>query len=228
MNIAQIESNLQSLVKAFNKDAFIYDLLLAYGLPKATIARLQKGPLNLSKRAGEIDLRKKLFFKTVTPIENVRETLKVSRTSAHVTKNAPRFIIVTDFEILCAFDTKTADSLDCPILDIAKHFDFFLPWAGMEKAQAQMENPADVKAAVKMGKLYGEIKKDNPTRNPEEVHNLNIFLSRLLFCFFAEDTGIFATNLFTNSVESHTQQDGSDLNTYLDSVFAVMNAPPQY
>jgi hypothetical protein len=58
-----------------------------------------------------------------------------------------------------AYDTKTQDTLDIPILDIAKHFDFFLPLAGMEKAQHQVENPADVKAAERMAKLYDEIKK---------------------------------------------------------------------
>jgi len=63
MNIAQIEKNLQKLMKSFDKDSFIYDLLLAYGLPKASITRLQKGNLNLSKNEGEIAWKKKLFFK---------------------------------------------------------------------------------------------------------------------------------------------------------------------
>ncbi len=62
MNIAQIENNLQILVKSFNKDMFIYDLLLAYGQPKASIIRLQKG-MNLSKVEGEIAWKKKLLFK---------------------------------------------------------------------------------------------------------------------------------------------------------------------
>jgi len=74
-----------------------------------------------------------------------------------------------------------------------------------------------------MAKLYDEIKKDNPTTTEAEVHSLNVFLSRLLFCFFAEDTDIFPKSLFTNSIDSHTQPDGSDLNTYLDTLFQVMN-----
>ena len=93
----------------------------------------------------------------------------------------------------------------------------------MEKAQHQNENPADVKAAERMAKLYDEIKKDNSTKTQEEVHNLNVFLSRLLFCFFAEDTGIFDKGQFTNGISSHTQQDGSDLHTYLNKLFEVMN-----
>jgi hypothetical protein len=222
MNLAQIENNLQQLVQSFNKDSFIYDLLLAYGQPKASITRLQKGGLNLSKIPGEITWKKKLFFKEING-EDLHDLIDNVAANERAIKHDPRFLIVTDYETLLAVDRKTNDTLDIPILEIAKHFDFFLPWAGMEKKQAIGENPADVKAAEKMAKLYDEIKKDNPAFTPEDVHNLNVFLSRLLFCFFAEDTEIFEKNLFTNSIASHTQQDGSDLQEYLDNLFAIMN-----
>lgn len=222
MNIAQIENNLQQLVQSFKKDSFIYDLLLAYGQPKASITRLQKGGLNLSKIPGEIVWKKKLFFKEVNG-EDLHDLIDNAAANERSIKNDPRFIIVTDYETILAKDRKTNDTLDIAIADIPKHFDFFLPWAGMEKKQATGENPADVKAAEKMAKLYDEIKKDNPASAPADIHNLNVFLSRLLFCFFAEDTDIFERHLFTNSIASHTQQDGSDLHTYLDNLFAVMN-----
>lgn len=222
MNIAQIENNLQQLVKTFNKESFIYDLLLAYGQPKATIKRIKDGGLNLSKVDGEIAWKKKLFFKAVKG-EDLHELIANLTESGKAVKHDPRFVVVTDYKTLLAVDTKTQDTLDIAIKDIAKHFDFFLPWAGMEKAQHQNENPADVRAAEKMAKLYDDIKKDNPTKTPAEVHNLNVFLSRLLFCFFAEDTGILDKGQFTVAVSSHTQQDGSDLNTYLDKLFEVMN-----
>jgi type I restriction-modification system DNA methylase subunit len=222
MNLAQIENNIQELVKNFDKESFIYDLLLAYDHPRASISRLKSGGLNLSKIVGEIAWKKKLFFK-VDYENDLHELIDELKDDKNVTKYAPRFIIATDYDTLLAIDTKTDDTLDTPILDLAKHFDFFLPWAGMEKAQLQSENPADVKAAERMAKLYDEIKKDNPTKTKEEVHNLNVFLSRLLFCFFAEDTGIFEAGQFTNAISSHTQQDGSDLHSYLDSLFEVMN-----
>jgi type I restriction-modification system DNA methylase subunit len=222
MNLTQIENNVQALVKNFHKESFIYDLLLAYDHPRASISRLKNGGLNLSKIDGEIAWKKKLYFK-VDYENDLHELIDDLKDDNNVTKYAPRFIIATDYDTLLAIDTKTEDTLDTPILDLAKHFDFFLPWAGMEKAQLQSENPADVKAAERMAKLYDEIKKDNPTKTKEEVHNLNVFLSRLLFCFFAEDTGIFEAGQFTNSISSHTQQDGSDLNAYLDKLFEVMN-----
>lgn len=221
MNIAQIETNLQKLFATFNKESFIYELLLAYGLPKASITRLKKGNLNLSKFEGEIEWKKKLFFKE----EYSKDLhLTISEISKAI-KHNERFVIVTDYKTLLAVDTKTADKLDCVLTDLPKHYDFFLPWAGMEKAQHANENPADVKAAEKMAKLFDEIKKDNPDDSPEFIHGLNVFLSRLLFCFFAEDTHIFEDSQFTNAIDSHTQTDGSDLDAYLDALFTVLNTP---
>jgi type I restriction-modification system DNA methylase subunit len=221
MNIAQIEINLQKLIKSFSNETFIYDLLLAYGLPKASITRLKKGNLNLSKVQGEVSWKKKLFFK-----EEFKKDLHLTISNLlDELKHGQHFIIVTDYKTLLSIDTETDDKLDIVLTDLPKHYDFFLPWAGMKKAQRQNENPADIKAAEKMAKLFDEIKKDNPDSSPEFIHGLNVFLSRLLFCFFAEDTHIFEDNQFTNAIGSHTQADGSDLNTYLDKLFEVLNTP---
>jgi len=221
MNIVQIEENIQKLMKSFLRKTFIYDFLRAYGLPKSSITRLQKGNLNLSKKEGEISWKKKLFFK-----EEYEEDLHLLITNLKKElKHNQRFVVVTDYKTLLAIDTKTEDKLDIPFDDLPKHYDFFLPWAGMEKAQHANENPADVKAAERMAKLFDEIKRDNPDNSPVSIHALNIFLSRLLFCFFAEDTHIFKDSQFTNSVDSHTQADGSDLNNYLDTLFDVLNTP---
>ncbi len=224
MNIAQIEKNLHQLVESFNHKSFIYDLLLAYGQPKATIKRLKDGGLNLSKTEGEIIWKKKLLFKEI-PEGDFKEIETELIKDPKKMNHDPRFIIITDYKHLFALDTKTKERLDIPIFDLAKHPDFFQPWTGQDKYTEHQENPADVKAAEKMAKLYDEIHKDNPTHTPEDVHNLNVFLSRLLFCFFAEDTEIFEKSQFTHAISSHTQQDGSDLNSYLDQLFEVMNTP---
>ena len=221
MNITQIEKNLSKLIKDLNEKTFIYDLLLAYNLPKATITRLQKGTANLSKVDGEVSLKKKLLFKEVYD-----EDLHLSITSlSKGIKHNQRFVIVTDYKTLLAKDTKMNVTLDIHIKDLPKNYDFFLPWAGMEKAQPQNENPADIKAAVKMAKLFDEINSDNEDDSPEFKKSLNVFLSRLLFCFFAEDADIFEDNQFSNAIASHTQQDGSDLKEYLDKLFEVLNTP---
>lgn len=221
MNITQIENNLKLLVSSVDKDNFIYNLLECYYLPKASISRLQKGSLNLSKVTSEVSWKKKLFFK-----EELKNDLHLTISALKdEIKHNQRFVIVTDYKTLLAIDTLTKDQLDIPLTALPKHFDFFLPWAGMEKATHAAENPADVKAAEKMAKLFDEIKKDNPDTSAEFNHNLNIFFSRLLFCYFAEDTNIFEDNQFSHAVESHTRTDGSDLDAYLNRLFWVLNTP---
>jgi len=222
MNSLQVENNVQQVLQKFNKESFIYDFLLAYDTPRSIVKKLKDLALNLSKVQGEVLWKKKLFFKEC---ENTDLHLLIDniKNQERVTSQSPRFIIVTDYDTLLALDTKNQDSLDISFVDLAKHFDFFLPLAGMEKAQFKSENPADVKAAEKMAKLYDEIKKNNHTDTPEEVHQLNVFLSRLLFCFFAEDTEIFEKGQFTNAIKSHTQPDGSDLRPYLHRLFEVLN-----
>lgn len=230
MNITQIESNIETLVNDLNKQTFIYDFLAAYGTPNATIKKLQLGTLNLFKKAdlfeeGTTDIlwKKKLYFKVIED-QDLHHFIDEVRTDETINKQQPRFIIATDFNTVLAYDTKTNDSLDCDFVSLNKHFSFFLPLAGMEKAQHQVESIADVKAAEKMAKLYDEIRKDNQFDTDSEVHSLNVFLSRLLFCFFAEDTGIFAQSQFTHAISNHTQTDGSDLAEFLDCLFEVMNS----
>jgi type II restriction/modification system DNA methylase subunit YeeA len=224
MNVTQIGQSVEDLVKSINEESFFYDFISCFGTPKATVKRLQEGGLNLSKNHGEILWKKKVFYKVSDSID-LHLLIDSIKTDSKVTGHSPRFIIVTDYETLLSIDTKTGDSLDTPLLELDRHFDFFLPLAGMEKAQHQFENPADVKAAERMGKLYDEIKKDNSTDTEAEVHDLNVFLTRLLFCFFAEDTNIFEKSQFTHSVINHTQDDGSDLDSHFERLFQIMNLP---
>ena len=224
MNITQIESNIHLLVDNINHETFIYDFLTAYGTPNATIKKLQIGSLNISKKENEILWKKKIYF-THIDSDSLHSFIDGIRKDETINKQQPRFIIVINDKSLVSYDSKTADTLDCELQDLPKHFSFFLPLAGMEKAQHQVENPADVKASEKMAKLYDEIRKDNDFDTEEEVHGLNVFLSRLLFCFFAEDTGIFTQSQFTHSISNHTQVDGTDLDTCLDRMFEVMNTP---
>lgn len=223
MNSREIEKSLDELVKSFDKENFIYDLLVAYGISKTSITRLKKGDFNLSKVEGEVLYKKKVFFKEVT-------TDKLFSTIDELTKNEddlkhnPRFVIVTDYKTLLAKDTRTGLTLDTPILEINKRYDFFLPWAGQEKYQSKNENHADRKASYEMAKLYDILVHENPNIYDDGGHNLNIFLSRLLFCFFAEDTGIFEEEgIFTNTLAQHTKADGSDVHLFLDRLFKVLN-----
>ncbi len=223
MNASQIEKNVIALVENFNKEEFVFDLLSAYGISKTSITRLKKGDFNLSKIEGEVLYKSKMLFKEVKS-GSLLNTIDELTKDTDSLKHNPRFVIVTDYKTLLAKDIRTGSTLDTPILEIHKHFGFFLPWAGQEKYAQKNENYADRKASYKMAKLYDILVTENPNIYDDGGHNLNIFLSRLLFCFFAEDTGIFPIEgMFTDTLEQHTQKDGSDTNTFLDRLFKVLN-----
>jgi hypothetical protein len=226
MNIKNIEGKVSKILVPKEPDfEFVYDLLLAYGKAKPSITRLKKGTYNLATdKDTEIYWKNNLLFKHV-PHQDLHETIDDLKRSKYGTKYSPRFVIVTDFDQLLAVDMRTEETLDIPLAEIARHYAFFLPWAGMEKSQIQTENEADIKAAERMAKLYDEIIRieDNAINDPQFLHSLNIFFSRLLFCFFAEDTEVFEKSQFTRSISSHTQLDGSDLNDYLDELFSALD-----
>ena len=225
LNLKAIEERVAPLGGRESYDReFIFSLLLAYGKPQGNVTRLRNGSLNVAHDpATEVAQKNVLYFKETTgdPLAVIEEL----KTSPLVVRYNTRFVIVTDHTELLAIDTKTGESLMIPIRDIDQHFTFFLPWAGMEKAQYVAEAHADVKAAERMGKLFDELLAANPgmLNMAHGRHALNIFFTRLLFCFFAEDTGIFEENQFTNAVGSHTQPDGSDVAEFLTEVFKALD-----
>lgn len=238
--VMDLEEKVKQLVNQNNHEDFIFDFLLLYGLPKSTVTKTKNSRLN--KADNRIIIKKKLFFeyydqgnslfeaKTADLLARI-ETLKNDpKTYTH----DPRFIIVTDYKKFLAVDTKTKDTRDIEFKNLWKHTDFFLPWSGKEKYQPHLESMADVKAAEKMAKIYDEIHHNNKTFANEYNHDLNVFLTRLLFCFFAEDTGIFTEdNLFTKSLVEHTQEDGSDLKAFFEMLFEALDKQdkskyPQY
>lgn len=225
MNISQVEEKVKILVGKIDQAEFLFNLLECYGKPKASITRLKivgKGSYNLSKKPDEILWKKQVYFKA-TESDKLLSVIDEMKHADVVAKHQPRFIIAINGTQLLAIDTKTADTLDVPLAELNKKFDFFLPWAGLEKSQAQSENPADVKAAEKMAKLFDLLRDNNAATTSQEIHAQNVFLSRILFCYFAEDTAIFKSKLFTNHIASHTAEDGTDLDDYLSRIFDVMN-----
>ena len=222
MTSSEIHDKVQELVKNFNKESFIYDLLRAYGISKTSITRLQKGDFNLAKNEGEILYKKKLFFKETESDELMALVEDLSKEEN--LKHNPRFVIVTNYIEIVAKDTRTNKNLQVAIADLPKNHTFFLPWAGQEVYQASNENEADRKASYRMAKLYDILIEENPTILEDGIHGLNLFFSRLLFCFFAEDTDIFPIEgMFTNTLMQHTQKDGSDVDLFLDKLFKALN-----
>lgn len=228
LNLRAVENRIAPLGGRESYDFdFIFELLEAYGRSKSSITRLRTGSLNVSEDKEREVAQKNVVYFRESDLGHALEDLDYLATAAHVTRYTPRFIIATDFNELVALDTKSRESLATPIREIDRHFTFFLPWAGMEKAQYVAESHADVRAAEKMGKLFDELSKANPelVKGIAGRHNLNVFFTRLLFCFFAEDTRIFAENQFTNAVGSQTLDDGTDTQQFLGELFKALDTP---
>ncbi|MBC9926458.1 MULTISPECIES: DNA methyltransferase [unclassified Leucobacter] len=226
LNLKAIEERVAPLAGRESYDReFIFDLLLAYGKPKGNVTRLKNGAsLNVAADPSREVAQKNVVYFRETDGDPLAE-LEELRISAAVVRYSPRFVIVMDYDEVVAIDTQVGETIGFPIRDIDKHFTFFLPWAGMEKAQYVAEKIADVKAAERMGKLFDELLAANPgvLEQPNGRHSLNVFFTRLLFCFFAEDTEIFDESQFTNAVGSHTQADGSDAADFLRGVFLALD-----
>lgn len=223
--VQNVENIIESITNKADYADFIYDLLLAYGISKTTITKAKKEAADLFDNQNQIILKKKVLFERVADGVNVLGRLDELQKDASSYTKDPRFIIVTDFKDIAAYDTKTKEApLAIPFKELYRHSEFFLPWSGREKYEAHLENPADVKAAERMAKIYDEIYSHNKEFAITNNHALNVFLVRLLFCFFAEDTGIFdGDNMFTATLTNHTEDDGSDLGQFLETLFESLD-----
>ncbi|WP_417521933.1 class I SAM-dependent DNA methyltransferase [Marinobacter sp.] len=221
---ARIIESLEQACSNLNPDEFLYSFLDAYGFPKSTITRLRKGGDNRNVGEGDdIGLKKKLYFRTTPAGTDLDAELNALKASDVIARNDIRFVIVTDFSDLVAFDTKAEERLETSLSMLDKQYAFFLPLAGYEKAIMYSEHPADVKASEKMGQLFDLIRERNDLSKPEDIHALNVFLTRLLFCFYAEDTGIFESGQMTSAIQSTTQDDGTDVDQFFTDLFTVLN-----
>lgn len=198
-----------------------YIILKSFGKTDADIRRYKSGKGIVAKFDGL--LIKNLVAYRACPSMLMDETLNALKTDATIAKATPRILMVSDGERILAYDPKERETYENPLNKLWIDFQFFYPLCGIERYRGIEENPADVKAAEKMAKLHDEIRAYNDFSSNDDLHELNLFMTRLLFCYFAEDTGIFTDNLFTASIARYTQEDGSDLSAYLATAFEVMD-----
>ncbi len=123
-----------------------------------------------------------------------------------------------------AEDLGSGDTIASAYRDFANHFGFFLPLAGISSIRQIAHNPIDIKATGRLNKLYVELLKDNEdwgtdARRPE----LNQFMARLIFCFFAQSTGIFRPHLFTETIRQMTDPSGANTHEVISELFRVMD-----
>ena len=225
MNAVEIEAAVSALaLQPFDGAEFPFAFLTAFGNKETTIKRLRKGESNASDVAGGVLQRNNIHI-AVCASGRVGETLKALRASSKTTSAKVKFVLATDGVTVEAEDLASGETIASDYADFASHFGFFLPLAGISTIKEIKDNPIDVRATGKLNKLYVELLKDNPEwATAARRHDMNHFMARLIFCFFAEDTDIFdGSKRFTSTVEQMSERDASNTDAVIGEIFRAMN-----
>lgn len=201
MNAVEIEEAVSELAsQPFDRAEFPFQFLTAFGAKDTTLKRLRKGETNASDVGGGLLWRNYVHI-AVTESGEVGASLAALRTSSKTTSQKAKFIVATDGDTVEAEDLVSGDTLACAFSELGQKFAFFLALAGISTVREIKNNPIDVKATGRLNRLYVELLKDNPDWATEAKRpELNQFMARLIFCFFAEDTGIFRHGAFTTTI----------------------------
>lgn len=225
MNAVEIEQAISELaLQPFDAAEFPFTFLAAFGNKDTTLKRLRTGNNNASDVAGGVLLRNNIHL-AVCAAGTVGDTLKALRASLATTKAKAKFILATDGQTLEAEELASGETIASPFPDFPNHFGFLLPLAGISTIKEIKDNPIDVRATGRLNKLYVELLRENPAwATDERRSDMNHFMARLVFCFFAEDTDIFnGKGLFTQTVDQMSTSDGSNTHEVLSEIFRAMN-----
>ena len=238
MNAVEIESAISELaLQPFDAAEFPFAFLAAFGNKDTTLKRLRAGNNNTSDLPGGVLLRNHIHIAVCSPgasgaggSDSVGDTLAALRASPATAKAKAKFILATDGHTLQAQELVSAgmdggETIACDYAHLPDHFGFLLPLAGISTIQEIKDNPIDVRATGRLNKLYVELLTKNPGwALPERRADMNHFMARLIFCFFAEDTDIFnGEGLFTQTVMRFSDPDGSNTHEVLSEIFRAMN-----
>lgn len=229
MNAVEIEEAISRLAEQpFDAAEFPYAFLEAFGNKATTIQRLRSGNTNKTDIEGAV-LQYNNIHLAVSSKGEVLKTLEKLKASTATSKQKAKFILATDGDEFQAEELINGDTVACSFKDFPNHFGFFLPLAGISTVKQISDNAFDIRATSRLNRLYVELLKDNPDWGTEKRRpEMNHFMARLIFCFFAEDTDIFnGTGLFTDTVEQMSAKDSSNTHEVISEVFRAMNTKLQ-
>ncbi len=224
MNAVEIEEAISQLAdQPFQAENFAYAFLEAFGNKETTIKRLRAGASNKSDLGGVLQTNNIHIVTCETG--QVTHTLTALKVSPATAKAKAKFILATDGVDFEAEDLANGETVACAYKDFPDHFGFFLPLAGIATVKQISENSFDIRATSRMNRLYVELLKDNPEwGTAERRHDMNHLMARLIFCFFAEDTGIFfGGRLFTDTISQMSARDSSNTQEVIGQMFRAMN-----
>jgi len=225
LNAVEIEEAVSRLAgEPFDPANFPFQFLEAFGNKVTTIKKLRSGNSNASDVAGGILQRNNIHI-AIAKAGEVSTKLQELAASPKTATAKVKFILVTDGDMLEAEDLANKETVACTYREFANHFGFFLPLAGITTVKQIRDNPVDIQATGRLNRLYVELLKENEdwataARRPD----MNHFMARLIFCFFAEDTDIFnGNNLFTATVTQMSERDSSNTHAVISQLFRAMN-----
>jgi len=224
LNAVEIEEAVSDLAEQpFDAQEFSYAFLEAFGNKATTIKRLRTGTSNKSDLGGVLQTSN-IHIKVCEP-GHVTHTLGALKDSPATKKARAKFVLATDGQSLEAEDLNSGETVACDYADFHEHFGFFLPLAGISTVQQIRESAFDIKATGRLNKLYIELLRTNPDwGTAERRHDMNHFMARLIFCFFAEDTDIFeGDDLFTSTIEMMSDRDSDNTHEIISELFRAMN-----
>lgn len=225
MNAVEIEQAITDLAEQpFDAAEFPYAFLEAFGNKETTLKRLRAGASNRSDVGGVLQVNN--IHISTCEAGRVPQTLAALKASPATAKSKARFVLATDGVDFEAEDLGSdAAPVVCAFRDFPDHFGFFLPLAGITTVRQISENAFDIRATSRLNRLYLELLKDNPEwGQAEHRHDMNHFMARLIFCFFAEDTGIFGgRGEFTATVERMSSKDSANTHEVIETLFRAMD-----
>jgi len=224
MNAVEIEEAISVLAeRPFDAREFPFAFLQAFGNKETTLKRLRKGESNKSDLGGVLQTNN-IHIAIAAPGE-VTSTLAALKASPATDRAKAKFVLATDGDTFEAEDLSSGETVACAYADFPDHFGFFLPLAGITTVKQISENAFDIRATSRLNRLYVELLKDNPAwGRAERRPDMNHFMARLIFCFFAEDTDIFSgTGLFTATIEQMSARDLSNTHEVIGALFRAMN-----
>ena len=224
MNAVEIEEAISVLAEQpFDAVEFPFAFLEAFGNKQTAIRKLRSGSSNKSDLGGV--LQAKHIHIAVCPVGDVTRTIAALKGSPATTKAKAKFVLATDGIDLEAEDLNSGEVIASTYTDFPNHFGFFLPLAGITTVKQIRESSFDIRATGRLNKLYVELLKDNPEwGTAERSHDMNHFMARLIFCFFAEDTDIFkGDDTFTGTIDLMSDRDSSNTHDIISTLFLSMN-----
>jgi hypothetical protein len=204
---------------------FYQELFNVFGVPVRRVASFEEPVKNLGNKRGFIDL----FWKGVVLVEqkSAGRDLKKAKTQALdyfpglKDSELPRYILLSDFQTFELYDLDEGIDYAFPLSELPRHVEKLGFIIGVQKRSFKDQDPVNIKASELVGKLHDALEESGYTG-----HDLEQFLVRIVFCLFADDTGIFEPrDIFLELLENRTREDGSDLGGWIAQLFQALNTP---